>query len=161
MKLILKLIVSWDLWLKIQFQCTWRVLAMWLHLFGQLKVAFSAACTAKQNHLVLIFYTYSSIYDSWSWITLTVKVKIILRLIVPWDLWGSCDVFTSIWSVEGSILSSIQGRAKPSGVNILQLWFLRWLPGGYVCRAEPPGGHFWNNSCKSLTPEVSIFLFFF
>ena len=35
------------------------------------------------------------------------------------DLEGSCNVVTYIWSVEGSILSSMQGRAEPSGVNIL------------------------------------------
>ena len=64
-------------------------------------------------------------------VKVTVKVKLILRLIVPWDLLaektikvdldGSCNMVTSIWSVDGSILSSIQGRTEPFGVNILQL----------------------------------------
>ena len=38
-KLILILIVTWDLWLKIQFKWTWRVIAMWLVIFGLLKVS--------------------------------------------------------------------------------------------------------------------------
>ena len=46
-KLILRLIDPWDMWLKRQFQWTWRVLAMWLLLFCQLEVAFSAACRIK------------------------------------------------------------------------------------------------------------------
>ena len=35
------------------------------------------------------------------------------------DLEGYCNMVASIWSVESSILSSIQVRAEPSGVNDL------------------------------------------
>ena len=61
----------------------------------------------------------------------TVKLKQILVLRVPWDLLaekaisenlkGSSNVVISIWSVDGSILSSMQGRAELSGVKHLQL----------------------------------------
>ena len=64
------------------------------------------------------------------------------------NLEGSCNEVISIWSIECSMLSSIHGRAKTSCVNILQLQFQKWPPGGSVCRAVSPGGHFQNFSCK-------------
>ena len=60
-------------------------------------------------------------------IKLTMKVKLI-RLIVTWDLLaekavsgnleGSCNVVTSIWLVDGKILSSVQGRSETPVVNL-------------------------------------------
>ena len=72
------------------------------------------------------------------------------------DQEGSCNMVTSIWSVEGSILSSIQDRAEPSGVNLLQLYFWKWTPGGSALYTELPGSHFGNASCRRLTPDGSV-----
>ena len=64
-------------------------------------------------------------------ITVTVNVKIILILIIPWDLLakkrvsvnleGYFHMVTYIWSFDGSILSSMQGRSEPSGDKLLHL----------------------------------------
>ena len=57
------------------------------------------------------------------------------------NLEGSCNVVTSIGSVDDSIPSNMQGRAGPSDVNVLQLYLLKWAPYGSVRRAVPHDGY--------------------
>ena len=82
-----------------------------------------------------------------STVKVTVKVIIILILIVLRELMGSCNMLTYTWSAEYSILGSMQGITKLSGVNLLQLWFVKW-PNVSVSRAEPSDGYFQNCSFK-------------
>ena len=116
-------------------QETWSVLIQWLVLFGLLKGIHSdSECE----------------YDSEREANIKMnKMGPVADKTVSVDLEGSFNMVMSMWSVECSILSSIQGRAKSSCINILQLEFLKWLPGGSLCRAEPPGDHFQKCNCKS------------
>ena len=58
-------------------------------------------------NLYLVVKYYISICDNWGWITVTVKVKLMLTLIVPGDLEGFCDIFSSILSTEEKTSGSI------------------------------------------------------
>ena len=60
---------------------------------------------------------YWDISDNWDWIIVTVKVKLVFRLIgpketgdeiiVPGDMNSSCNIYNSIWSVEVKTYRSI------------------------------------------------------
>ena len=66
-KLMLISIIPWDLGMKLQFQGIWRVLVIWLVLFGML----------ERIHIDLFVTIEVEI-------TVAMKVKLMLSLTVPW-----------------------------------------------------------------------------
>ena len=86
----------------------WRLLVIRLVLFGLLKGRYSDSDSESDS-------------ESETNITINIPRRPVAEKTVSVDQEFSCNMVTSFWSVEGSILSNIQDRTEPSSVNLVQL----------------------------------------